>query len=178
MSDMQPFDDPNPTQRIPPVFPEMPQPAPAGAPWVVAQPAQSQPTWQQQTVLTDRRDLDAAVVAVAWVVAVVTLGYMLPWAIAATRGKSNHGAVAIVNLLLGWTLIGWVAALVMACMAHQVVGAGAQATVVVAQQFPPAQYGAPVPQFQPLPGPGWYPAPSGQGQQYWDGRAWTEHRAP
>jgi len=24
----------------------------------------------------------------------------------------------------------------------------------------------------------WYPAPDGNGQQYYDGTAWTEHRAP
>ena len=56
----------------------------------------------------------------AWVVAIVTLGYMLPWAVAATRGKSNSGAIALVNLLVGWSLIGWIVALVMACGSHQV----------------------------------------------------------
>lgn len=55
----------------------------------------------------------------AWIVAVVTLGYMLPWAIAESRGKANSGAVGLVNLLLGWTVIGWIVALVMACGAHQ-----------------------------------------------------------
>lgn len=52
-------------------------------------------------------------------VAICTLGYMLPWAIAATRGKSNSGAIGLLNLLLGWTLIGWIVALVMACASHQ-----------------------------------------------------------
>ena len=61
-----------------------------------------------------------AEVAVAWVFAIVTFGYMLPWAVAATRGKSNSGAIALLNFLLGWTFIGWVAALVLACTAHQV----------------------------------------------------------
>lgn len=55
----------------------------------------------------------------AWIIAVLTLGYMLPWAIAATRGKSNAGAVGLLNLLLGWTVIGWIIALVMACTTHQ-----------------------------------------------------------
>jgi hypothetical protein len=59
---------------------------------------------------------------VAWIVAILSLGYMLPWAIAASRGKANSGAIGILNLLLGWTLIGWIVALVMACSAHQVVG--------------------------------------------------------
>lgn len=71
-------------------------------------------------VYTDART-NGAEVAIAWVVTVLTLGYMLPWAIAATRGKSNSMAVAVVNFLLGWTFIGWVVALVMACTSHQVV---------------------------------------------------------
>jgi hypothetical protein len=60
---------------------------------------------------------------IAWIVTVVTAGYMLPWAIAATRGKSNSGAIGWLNLLLGWTVIGWIVTLVMACSAHQAVGA-------------------------------------------------------
>ncbi|MFL6134384.1 MAG: superinfection immunity protein [Nocardioidaceae bacterium] len=70
-------------------------------------------------VLTDART-NAVEVTLAWIVTVLTLGYMLPWAVAASRGKSNSWAVGLVNFLLGWTLIGWVAALIMACMAHQV----------------------------------------------------------
>lgn len=54
-------------------------------------------------------------VAVAWIVAVLSLGYMLPWAVAETRGRPNSGAIGVLNLLAGWTLIGWIAALVMAC---------------------------------------------------------------
>lgn len=56
---------------------------------------------------------------IAWVLAVLTVGYLLPWAVAATRGKTNAGAIGWINLLLGWTLIGWIVALVMACGAHQ-----------------------------------------------------------
>jgi hypothetical protein len=55
----------------------------------------------------------------AWVLTIFTAGYLLPWAIAATRGKSNSGAIGWINLLLGWTLVGWVIALVMACTSHQ-----------------------------------------------------------
>jgi hypothetical protein len=57
--------------------------------------------------------------AIAWVCAILTLGYMLPWAIAAQRDKSNTGAIGILTLLLGWSLIGWVIALVMACQAER-----------------------------------------------------------
>lgn len=58
---------------------------------------------------------------ISWTLAILTVGYMLPWAIAVTRGKANAGAVGWLNLLLGWTLVGWAIALVMACTAHQVV---------------------------------------------------------
>jgi Superinfection immunity protein len=59
--------------------------------------------------------------SVAWLVAILTLGYMLPWAIAATRGKINSGAIFWLNLLLGWTVVGWIIALVMSFSAHQAV---------------------------------------------------------
>jgi Superinfection immunity protein len=58
---------------------------------------------------------------VAWLVAILTVGYMLPWAIAATRGKINSGAIFWLNLLLGWTVVGWIIALVMSVSAHQAV---------------------------------------------------------
>lgn len=40
--------------------------------------------------------------------------YMLPTVIGATRKVVNVGSVAAINLLLGWTLIGWAVALAMA----------------------------------------------------------------
>jgi hypothetical protein len=55
---------------------------------------------------------------VAIVVAILTAGYMLPWAIAAVRDV-RHWSVFWVNLLLGWTIIGWVVALVMALRAQR-----------------------------------------------------------
>jgi hypothetical protein len=54
-------------------------------------------------------------VVIAWIFALVSFLYFLPWAIAATRGRPNTGGVFLVNLLVGWTVIGWIAALVMAC---------------------------------------------------------------
>ena len=57
---------------------------------------------------------------VAIVVAIVTAGYMLPWAIAAVRDV-RHWSVFWVNLLLGWTIIGWIVALVMALRAQRLV---------------------------------------------------------
>lgn len=58
---------------------------------------------------------------IAWLLAVLTIEYLLPWAIAATRGTSNSWAVGLLNFLLGWTFIGWIAALVLACLPHEVV---------------------------------------------------------
>ena len=49
---------------------------------------------------------------IAVIVAILTLGYMLPWAIAAVRDVPHWG-VFWLNLLLGWTLVGWIIALVL-----------------------------------------------------------------
>jgi hypothetical protein len=56
---------------------------------------------------------------VAWVVTVLTLGYMLPWAVACTRGSRNSWGVFWVTLLTGWTVVGWIAGLVMAFQRHE-----------------------------------------------------------
>jgi ABC-type sugar transport system permease subunit len=50
---------------------------------------------------------------VAIIVTIVSGLYMLPWAIATLRDV-KHWGVFWVNLLLGWTIIGWIIALVMA----------------------------------------------------------------
>ncbi len=72
-------------------------------------------------VITDRKSRPVSSL-VAIVVAVVTAGYMLPWAIAAVRGNRNTWSVFWVNLLLGWTVLGWVVALVMSIREHRVLG--------------------------------------------------------
>lgn len=43
----------------------------------------------------------------------ILLIYFIPAIIGAQ--KKNAGAIFVLNLLLGWTLIGWVGALVWAC---------------------------------------------------------------
>ncbi len=40
--------------------------------------------------------------------------YFVPTIIAFARGVRNAGSVLVVNLFLGWTLVGWVVALAMA----------------------------------------------------------------
>jgi hypothetical protein len=121
------------------------------------------------TFQTDQRDVGGVVIAIAWIVAVLTLFYMLPWAVAATRGRSNQAAIALINLFVGWTVIGWIVAMVMACQAHQPVAATGHVTMVVAQNFDGSRVGPPA---------GWYPNPEAPGRRYWDGTSWTEHRAP
>lgn len=58
---------------------------------------------------------NGALIAVAWIIAVFTFLYMLPWAVAASRGKSNQGVIGLLNFFLGWSFVGWVVALIMAC---------------------------------------------------------------
>jgi hypothetical protein len=51
----------------------------------------------------------------------------------------------------------------------QVVGYGYVAPVSAAEPVAAATATTPA---------GWYPAPDGNGQRYWDGAAWTDHTAP
>lgn len=128
----------------PQVHPPMPQPqfhqpmlrppAPPmqahGSPRPVAPP----PAYNSTMVATGRPGPSGAVVAIAWILAVVSLFYLLPWAIAATRNKSNQGGIFILNFFLGWSFIGWVIALVMAC------GTDPQSNVVVVNQTTSQHY--------------------------------------
>lgn len=53
---------------------------------------------------------------------IVLIGlYFLPTIVAVARKVSNQGSVAVINLFLGWTLVGWVAALAMACRTSNLV---------------------------------------------------------
>src|SRR3954447_23748228 len=157
--------DPRPPAEltVPPAAP--PAQYPAGPPVAWSTPSGPGPSG----VLTDQRQVSGAVVALAWVSAVLTLGYMLPWAIAATRGKANQAAIGVINLLLGWSFVGWVVALVMACLSHHPLALQQVNLVVAPQVVAPQPVGVPA---------GWYPSPGGAGHEYWDGARWTGHRAP
>lgn len=48
------------------------------------------------------------------VLVIVAIVYMLPTIVAMTRGTANRMSVAVVNVFLGWTFVGWVVALAMA----------------------------------------------------------------
>ncbi|GAB2595800.1 superinfection immunity protein [Microlunatus antarcticus] len=112
-------------------------------------------------VLVQHYRCSTAHVVIAWVLAALTGLYLLPWAVSATRNRSNVAATAMVNLFLGWTLVGWVVALVMAC--------GSERPVVLVQTYaaPPQPW---LPQ-QPQP-PYWAPAPP-QPQHQDQQQPWT-----
>lgn len=114
-------------------------------------------------LVTDRRETNWPVAAIAIAVTVLTLGYTLPWMIAQLRGKSNTLVVASINVLTGWTFVGWVVALVMSLTPHRPVAALPAAPV---QQALPwvDQYAA---TYAPA---GWYSTQSGN--RYWDGATW------
>lgn len=75
--------------------------------------------------------------------------YFLPTVVALARGKVNPGGAVVVNLLLGWTLIGWIVALAMAASGTT------KKQVQAASPKPPAQV-----QLSP------------DGRFWWDGRQW------
>jgi hypothetical protein len=84
---------------------------------------------------------------VGWFIAFVLLfPYFLPTIIAILRRKANAGGIFVLNLLLGWTLIGWIGALVWA------LSSDAQPTIIVNNQPGP---------YSPAP-----PPPSSSSQSY------------
>ena len=131
----------HPQQRYPPqaypqqMYPQQTYPPQAPPPYPYA-------IWPSGPQLTTDRSDKSGQAAVAWILTVLTLGYFLPWAVAASRGKSNAAAVGVLTFLLGWTFVGWVVALVMACGSHQVVWVNPNV----------------VPQYPALPPPGHYTA--------------------
>ena len=62
---------------------------------------------------TGRFQTSTTIKVIAVIAAIVTGGYLLPWAIAVLRDLRTHVSVFLVTLLLGWTIIGWIVALVM-----------------------------------------------------------------
>ena len=132
------------------------QPAPAAPPGNYRPPQPQYSAPYPQTVagpayVSDKGSKNIQAI-IAWIIAVLTFGYMLPWAIAATRGKSNAGMIGILNFLLGWTLVGWIVAVVMACSAHQIAATAPSVSVVTAVGVqnaypypPPNGYGQPAP---------------------------------
>lgn len=59
-----------------------------------------------------------AVVFSIILIGLVLMIYVLPCIVCSMRGATNGGTVFIVNLLFGWTLIGWVTALIIVCISQ------------------------------------------------------------
>jgi ABC-type sugar transport system permease subunit len=57
----------------------------------------------------------------AVLITVLSLFYFLPFAIAFNRKRVNSGAIFALNLFLGWSLIGWVVALVWALKEERII---------------------------------------------------------
>jgi len=88
----------------------------------------------------------AAVIVLSDVVVLAGALYLLPVLIGWRRRVPDLGAVAVINVLLGWTLIGWIAALALALRSVRPPAAAVQ----VVQNF-----SAPPPWPGQTPGPGW-----------------------
>ena len=59
------------------------------------------------------------VVLTLFLLAVGGFVYFFPTVVAFYGKKSNRGAILVLNLLLGWTLLGWVGALIWAMVAQR-----------------------------------------------------------
>jgi hypothetical protein len=60
--------------------------------------------------------VNGALGAIIWIA--VIAAYWTPSLVAGIRHVPNSGSVVVINLFLGWTLVGWVVALAMACRSH------------------------------------------------------------
>ncbi len=98
-----------------------------------AGPYSTAPQWQAGPGSPAPRTNTVEVVF-AWIFALLTFLYMLPWAIAATRGKQDSMMIAVINFFLGWSIVGWIVALVMACSSNP---PPASVNVVQTVNFPP-----------------------------------------
>lgn len=73
-------------------------------------------------LLADSAGDDGSGVAVVFVIVIWVISfiaYWIPTVVAFVRGVPNKASVLVINLFLGWTIIGWVVALAMAVRSHQ-----------------------------------------------------------
>ena len=69
-----------------------------------------------------------------FILAVVLPLYLVPFLIARSKKHPQKTAILILNLLLGWTMLGWVVALVWACMNTTARESGQAATSAAAAE--------------------------------------------
>jgi hypothetical protein len=108
------------------------------------------------------------IVAVLAILALTTCSaaaYVAPLLVAIIRRVPDVGAVAVVNLLLGWTFVGWVLALAMALRSAD----PGRPTVQIVQNMPPGGWPEPVDPRPPWAAPPlMLPPADGPGQAGWD----------
>jgi hypothetical protein len=64
--------------------------------------------------------MDGSSTLAGWIIlAIIAFLYFVPTIVASNRKHHNTMAIFVLNLFLGWTFIGWLAALVWACTAVQ-----------------------------------------------------------
>jgi hypothetical protein len=118
-----------------------------------------------------------AAYAVSALVAVLALiVYMMPGIVAGRRHNRNLTAVWVVDLALGWTVIGWIIAVAMAIAGQTQVQALAKQTrsMPTAPLSPDGQWWWDGRQYNPMP-----TAPlSSDWRWWWDGRQWNPTPPP
>jgi hypothetical protein len=110
----------------------------------------------------------------AWLIFAVLLNvavvlYVLPTLVALVRHVRNAGTIAVINIFLGWSFYGWVAALALACQHVDKPPRTRLAVPSMVVQWPQA---------------GWYPdpwsgvdTPPGSRLRFFDGCSWTASTA-
>ena len=59
--------------------------------------------------------IEGSNLGIIWMVIIfLVLLYFIPSVVAKIRGKVNFTAILLINLFLGWTLVGWIGALIWA----------------------------------------------------------------
>jgi hypothetical protein len=64
----------------------------------------------------DSADFSGILVPVLWVIGAIL--YFVPWVVASRRRVHAQAGIIVLNLLLGWTILGWVGALIWAVSAE------------------------------------------------------------
>jgi hypothetical protein len=106
--------------------------------------------------------------ALVLIIVIIVL-YFLPTIIALARSKANVGTVVVINLLLGWTFLGWVVALAMA-FGQTKDERAAQTVNVYSGRYPDPEvhgHNAPMLAQQSV-------HLSPDGRRWWDGRQWQD----